>query len=155
MRMSEPASTVERHYTMREAVARFFPGGQLTVSSLRREMLRGRLHATMPAGKILVTESDIAEMLKKCAVKGRPDSYSRSAHASKAGAKASPANALFGLSETERIAKAQAAANMIGAQQALSVYIALKYQPPTGLGPLLPIDDVMAAYLSFTRSLGG
>ena len=34
-----------------------------------------------------------------------------------------------------------------GAQQALSIYIAGKYQPPTGLGPRLLIDEVMAAYL--------
>jgi hypothetical protein len=34
-----------------------------------------------------------------------------------------------------------------GAQQALSKYISDKYQPPTGLGPRLLIDEVMAAYL--------
>ena len=34
-----------------------------------------------------------------------------------------------------------------GAQQALSIYIAAKYLPPTGLGPRLLIDEVMAAYL--------
>ena len=106
-------AVVEPHYTLREAVARFFPGGQLTVSSLRREIIRGRLHATMPAGKLLVTESDIAEMLKSCAVVSRPTSSSKNAHAKPAGAKASPANEPCGSSKMERIAKAQAAANMI------------------------------------------
>ena len=67
----------------------------------------------MPAGKLLVTESGIAEMLKKCAVTSRPDSYSKNARAEPAGAKASPASALSGSSETDRIAKAQAAANII------------------------------------------
>ena len=29
-------AVVEPHFTLKEALARFFPGGQLTVSSLRR-----------------------------------------------------------------------------------------------------------------------
>lgn len=111
--MSDYTFRVERHYTLKEAVARFFPGGALTVTSLRTEINKGRLLATMPAGKILVTESAIAEMLKSCAVDSRHTSSSKNARARQAGEKASPENATSGSSETDRIAKAQAAANMI------------------------------------------
>ena len=104
---------VAPHYTLKEAVARFFPGGQLTVTSLRTEINKGRLQTILVAGKILVTESAIAEMLKSCAVGSRPTSPSSIAHASTAHEKASPESAPYGSSETERIAKAQAAANMI------------------------------------------
>ena len=106
-------TVVEPHFTLKEAVARFFPGGTLTVTSLRTEIAKGRLLATKPAGKILVTESAIAEMLKSCVVASRRTLSSRNAHARPAGERASPASATFGSSETERIAKAQAAANMI------------------------------------------
>ena len=47
---------LEPHYTLAEAVALFFPRGPLTVSSLRNEIRKGRLRATKPAGKLLVTE---------------------------------------------------------------------------------------------------
>jgi hypothetical protein len=59
-------SRVEAHYTLSQAIAKFFPDGQLTVASLRGEIRKGRLQATMPAGKLLVTESAIADMLEAC-----------------------------------------------------------------------------------------
>jgi hypothetical protein len=59
-------SRVEAHYTLKQAAAKFFPDGQLTVASLRGEIRKGRLQATMPAGKLLITESAIAAMLEAC-----------------------------------------------------------------------------------------
>src|SRR5436190_24371913 len=64
--MSERASTVEPHYTLKEAIERFFPGGDITMRSLRTEMRKGRLCVTEVAGKFLVSESAIAEMLEAC-----------------------------------------------------------------------------------------
>ena len=36
---------VEPHFTLKQAVDRFFPDGQLTVASLRGEIRKGRLRA--------------------------------------------------------------------------------------------------------------
>jgi hypothetical protein len=97
-------TTVERHYTLKQAAENFFPNGPLTAASLRNEIRKGRLRAVMPAGKLLVTETAIAEMLALCRVESRPDftSKSRSARASTPGT-----------SVTERNASALAAARMI------------------------------------------
>ena len=57
---------VERLYTLKEAVAVFFPGGNWTVASLRTEIRNGRLEPIRFAGKFGVTKSAIGEMLVKC-----------------------------------------------------------------------------------------
>ena len=49
--------TFEPHYTLAQAVAPFFPSGPLTIASLRNEIRKGRLRATMPAGKSSVADS--------------------------------------------------------------------------------------------------
>ena len=64
--MSHPAKSVEPHYTLKEAIERFFPGGQLTVRSLRTEIRKGHLRAAVVAGKFLVSETAIHEMLEAC-----------------------------------------------------------------------------------------
>ena len=101
--MSERPTTFERHYTLREAVETFFANGPLTIASLRSEIRKGRLEATMPAGKLLVTERALVEMLKRCRVVSHRDCIS--SNATIAGT--------FGLSETERDASAQAVASTI------------------------------------------
>jgi hypothetical protein len=60
--MKIPPLIVEPHYTLRQAAEKFFPNGPLTASSLRNEIRKGRLHAVMPAGKLLVTETAIGLM---------------------------------------------------------------------------------------------
>src|SRR5262249_14565246 len=71
---------VEPHFTLHEAAERFFPGGHVTVRSLRTEIKKGRLSVTEVAGKFLVTESAIAEMLercRRCRVKENPETLSQ------------------------------------------------------------------------------
>jgi hypothetical protein len=102
--MREPRSTVEPVYTLRQAAVKFFPDGALTVASLRNEIKKGRLQATMPAGKLLVTETAIAEMLALCRVENHLVCTSKS--------RTRPARTL-GTSETERNASALAAAKRI------------------------------------------
>ena len=99
--MKEPTRTVEAVYTLKQAAEKFFPGGPLTAASLRNEIKKGRLQATMPAGKLLVTETAIAEMLERCRVQTSNPILRASEHR--------PVGS-FGSSETERIARAQAAA---------------------------------------------
>jgi hypothetical protein len=106
--MKDPATTVEPHYTLRQAVAKFFPGGPLTVASLCNEIQKGRLRATMPAGKLLVTETAIAEMLEKWRVQA-------SNHTSLASERHRESSS--GSSETERIERAQAAASAVITRQ--------------------------------------
>ena len=106
--MKEPALSVEPHYTLRQAVEKFFPTGPLTAASLRNEIKKGRLHAVMPAGKLLVTETAIAEMLVLCRVQSRPGCISKS--------RSDPVPTL-GTSETERNASALAAAKKILREQ--------------------------------------
>ena len=89
---------------MRQAAEKFFPNGPLTAASLRNEIKKGRLHAVMPAGKLLVTESAIAEMLVLCRVQNLHDCTSKNT---------SDRVPTLGTSETERNASALAAANKI------------------------------------------
>lgn len=97
--------TVEPHYSLAEAVARFFPHGPLTVSSLRTEIRKGRLRVARVAGKYLVSESAIREMLETCRVNEKPrDSTSE---------RAAPTEAPSGLSSTDRLRSAQAALQTI------------------------------------------
>src|SRR5262249_20799462 len=57
---------VEPHYSLAQAVQRFFPDGPITVSTLRNAIRDGHLQATKPQGKLLVTESWLWEWLQKC-----------------------------------------------------------------------------------------
>jgi hypothetical protein len=101
--MKEAASPVEPHYTLQEAVERFFPGGHITVRSLRTEIKKGRLQVSEVAGKFLVSESAIARMLEACACRERDrpqDCTSSAAHRR---------DTMFGSSEMERLASARAA----------------------------------------------
>ena len=101
--MNDRASNVEPHYTLKEAVERFFPGGHITVRSLRTEIKKGRLHVTEVAGKFLVSESAIARMLEACACR-EPDKL-RDFISSDEHRRART----YGSSETERLASARAA----------------------------------------------
>jgi hypothetical protein len=93
--MEDPKIVLEPVYTLKQAVEKFFPDGPLTVASLRNEIRKGRLQATMPAGKLLVTERALAEMLERCRVAANlPDSIS-----STASRRGSPSTS----SETERL----------------------------------------------------
>jgi hypothetical protein len=104
--MTEPAR-VERHYTLREAVELFFPGGYVSVRSLRTEIKKGRLSVTEVAGKFLVTERAIAEMLEKCRCRVEPTPpVSTSVPGDRLGN-------TFGRSETERLGLARAAVSTI------------------------------------------
>ena len=60
--------TLEKHYTLEQAVRLFFPDGPITVSTLRNAIRKQRLQATMPEGKLLVTEAWLAEWLDRCRV---------------------------------------------------------------------------------------
>ena len=102
--MKIPGLIVEPHYTLRQAAEKFFPNGPLTAASLRNEIKKGRLHATMPAGKLLVTETAIAEMLALCRVQNHHDSISKNRD---------DRGPMPGTSETERNASALAAAKKI------------------------------------------
>jgi hypothetical protein len=106
--MKEPASSVEPHYSLREAVERFFPGGHITVRSLRTEIKKGRLRVVEVAGKFLVSESAIAQMLESCGLCRVPERPRASSY----GAAAKIA-VQSGTSATERIASARAAAELI------------------------------------------
>jgi hypothetical protein len=105
--MKNPTDRVEPHFTLREAVEHFFPGGHVTVRSLRTEIKKGRLSVTEVAGKFLVSERAIAEMLEKCRcpVEAKP-------HASISACGNIHANT-SGRSETERLGLARAAASTI------------------------------------------
>ena len=88
---------------MRQAAARFFPEGPVKVATLRNAVRKGLLRAVMLEGKLLVTEAAIEEWVERCrVVPNRRDSGS-----SPPSAGATP----YGASETERIARAQAALN--------------------------------------------
>jgi hypothetical protein len=101
--MQAPA-IVEPVFTLKQAVEKFFPNGPLTVASLRHEIRKGRLQATMPAGKLLITERALVEMLERCRV--QPSNRILSASERLAACSS-------GSSETERIARAQAAASAL------------------------------------------
>lgn len=69
--------TIERRYTLKQAIAEFFPDSPITVSSLRTEIRKGRLEFERIAGRICVTHADIARMLERCREE-RPDAAARS-----------------------------------------------------------------------------
>jgi hypothetical protein len=94
--------TLEKHYTLQQAVREFFPDGPITVSTLRSAIKKQKLQATMPEGKLLVTETWLVEWLTRCRVAVHlPDCGSSPPTA----AEAAP-----GSSKTERTARALDAA---------------------------------------------
>jgi hypothetical protein len=100
---SAPCS-LERHYTLKQAAERFFGEGPITESTLRNAIRKGLLQATMPEGKLLVTEAWLVEWFDRCRVQGSsPISTARERHQARSS----------GSSETERIASAQAAVSAV------------------------------------------
>jgi hypothetical protein len=59
---------LEKHYTLEQAVKTFFADAPITVSTLRSAIKKRKLQATMPEGKLLVTESWLVEWLNRCRV---------------------------------------------------------------------------------------
>jgi hypothetical protein len=59
---------LDKHYTLQQAVDEFFPDGPITVATLRSAIKKQKLQATMPEGKLLVTEAWLAEWLSRCRV---------------------------------------------------------------------------------------
>jgi hypothetical protein len=59
---------IETHYSLAEAVELFFPGGVVSVKSLRTEIKNGRLEVVRIGRRVLVTQSAIVAMLEasKC-----------------------------------------------------------------------------------------
>jgi hypothetical protein len=57
-----------RLYTLKEAAVML--GGGLTARVLRTEIKGGRLTARLMGGKLLVTESDLTELVERCRVDG-------------------------------------------------------------------------------------
>lgn len=71
--------TIERRYTLKQAIDQFFPDGPLSVASLRTEIRKGRLEYERIAGRICVTQADIARMLERCREE-RPAAETRAAN---------------------------------------------------------------------------
>ena len=91
-------------YSLSAAIAEFFPGSGITVSSLRTEARNGRLALTRIAGRDYVTRGAIERMIEQCHVeRNRPVSGSGSEKGE------SP----HGLSLQERAKQAQAALSTI------------------------------------------
>src|ERR1700694_398744 len=98
--MNDRPTSLEPVYTLTQAAEKFFPDGPLTAASLRNEIQKGRLQATMPAGKLLITESALVEMFERCRVHGNlRDSISSARNA---------VGRQSGSSAIERIERAQA-----------------------------------------------
>lgn len=96
---------LEKHYTLEQAVRTFFADAPITVSTLRSAIKKRKLQATMPEGKLLVTEAWLVEWLSRCRVADNlPDFGSSPAN------EAEPAR---GSSRMARNDAALAAANMI------------------------------------------
>ena len=132
---------LEPHYTLKQAAERYFSDGPITPATLRNAIKKGLLQATMPEGKLLVTEAWLVEWLERCRVQEATPSptqenairRARLDHPRRRG------------SHQHRLRRRHDDAK---AQRALADYINGKYQPPTGLGAKLLIDEVVAAYLA-------
>ena len=116
-------------FTLQEAVERFFPAGHVTVRSLRTEIKKGRLCITEVAGKFLVTERAIAEMLEKCRclVEQKPQRLHLRL-------RPHPRKNVWDTRDgTLRISTGCGEHDTQRAQEALARYIAEKYSPPGAL----------------------
>jgi len=60
--VSEVKAAMEPRYDLREAAARFFPGGQIIRDKLKHQIRWGRLDAEMVCGQYFVTESALLSM---------------------------------------------------------------------------------------------
>jgi len=95
----------KRYYSLAEAARRHFPDGRITARSLRTEIEKGRLRAIKIAGKLIVTDADIEAMIEAARRDAETALRPRSAVPGQA-----PAGHHNGLSETEWLKRAQAAA---------------------------------------------
>ena len=96
---------INPHYSLKDAALRFFPGGNITARSLHTEIRHGRLHAIKVAGKLVVDEGAIIEMLNGKWRDNRKARASTSDERKAQGARA-------GQSKTANVVSAQAAALM-------------------------------------------
>ena len=131
-----------------------FPDGSMTASGLRREALRGRLQVERIAGKDYTTLEAINEMRKLCRVQARElgsTSVSRRYRDGKL-----VAQAVWIIKDGDRHIATGCLASASGtkppreAEQALSDYIASKYQPERRRRDIEEIDcaDVLSIYLA-------
>lgn len=133
--------TLEKHYTLQQAVRAFFPDGPVTVSTLRTAIKKRKLQATMPEGKLLVTETWLAEWLNRCRVAVHPPRlWLKPAERGRAG--------IWIIKDgAKRTSTGCGARNVEEAQRVLADYIRGKYEPPTGKGQQLLVVEAVAAYL--------
>lgn len=61
-------TALEPTYSLNQAVAKFWPDGPLTISTLRTAIRHGRLCAYKVEGKLLVTETALTDWLQSCRV---------------------------------------------------------------------------------------
>jgi len=94
-------ATEEMPLRLDTAAALAFPDGSITVSSLRREIAKGRLEAEEIAGKHFVTLAGIKRMRERCRVTPKVQGLLSNDNATEQSS---------GLSETVNIVKAQDAA---------------------------------------------
>src|SRR4029077_11568074 len=107
---NDQISRLEPRYSLKQAVAQFFSNGPLTVASLRTEIRKGHLRVERVAGKVLVTEAAVAEMLEKCEqCLARAKPLDSTLDGAKVEERSGP-------SSTARLKLAQAAANSITAE---------------------------------------
>ena len=59
---------LEPHFSLTQAIAKFFPDGPITINTLRKAIRDGQLQATKPQGKLLVTELWLSDWLNRCRV---------------------------------------------------------------------------------------
>jgi len=98
---------VEPYYSLAEAAARFFPGGNITARSPPTEIEHGNLPRIKIAGKLIVCESAIWAMMEaKCRDQKAPGSGSSQHMSRRMDARDQPS----GLLETARRQSARAAA---------------------------------------------
>ena len=62
LNMSQAQAAMEPHYDLREAAARFFPGGRITRDKLKYQIRQGRLHAELICGQYFVTALAFLQM---------------------------------------------------------------------------------------------
>lgn len=80
---------LDRPYRLKDILLLAYPGGEMTVSGLRKEIWRGNLEAEYVAGKLFVTLRAINVMREKCRVLGK----ARASGSGRKGSTRKPANA--------------------------------------------------------------
>ena len=133
--------TLEKHYTLEQAVRTFFADAPITVSTLRSAIKKRKLQATMPEGKLLVTEAWLVEWLSRCRVTDNlPDCGSSPLSAGEQ-------NVWIILDGSKHKSTGCSERDIEQAQRVLADYIRAKYEPPTGKGQELLVVEAVAAYL--------